>query len=142
VCRSTGRCVLISPLVAILLGCLFIMPWAIVGIVAKFATLKTTIKLDWGSCVVVLGRCVHDASLTVLLLTTIPLPGLSAISLLVLILVVQSVVLGSCCSHFDFRSRTENLGSCPDGYSFWTALRTFSCDPTSLYFCFQGQLPC
>jgi hypothetical protein len=30
-------------------------------------------------------------------------------------LVVQSVVLGSCCSHSDFRSGTKKLGSCFEG---------------------------
>jgi hypothetical protein len=84
-CRSTSRCVLVSPLVVVLLGCLLITPWAVVGMVAKFTTLETTIRLDWGSCVVVLGRCVHDASLTILWLPTKPLTGLSAASLLVLL---------------------------------------------------------
>jgi hypothetical protein len=58
-----------------------------------FATLETTIRLDWGSCGVVLGRCVHDASLTILLLPTRPLTDLSAISLLVLILVAPLTLL-------------------------------------------------
>jgi hypothetical protein len=81
-------CVLVSPLVAVLLGSLLITPWAVVGIVAKFATLETTIRLNWGRCVVViLGRCVHGASLMILLLDTRPLTGLSVASLLVLVLV-------------------------------------------------------
>jgi hypothetical protein len=67
-CRSMSKCVLVSPLVVVLLGCLLITPWAVVSIVAKFATLEPTIRLNWGSCVVVLGRCVHDASLTIMLL--------------------------------------------------------------------------
>jgi hypothetical protein len=92
-CRSTSRCVLISPLVAILLGCLLITPWAVVGIVAKFATLETSIGLNWGSYVVVLVRCVHGASLTILLLPTRPLTGLSAASLLVLVLVAPLTLL-------------------------------------------------
>jgi hypothetical protein len=78
-CRSTSRCVLVSPLVAVLLGCLLITPWAVISIVAKFATLETTIRLDWGSCAVVLGRCVHGASLAILLLTTRRLTGLSVV---------------------------------------------------------------
>jgi hypothetical protein len=61
--------------------------------VAKFTTLETTIRLDWGSCVVVLGRCVHGASLTILLLTTRPLTDLSVVSLLVLILVAPLTLL-------------------------------------------------
>jgi hypothetical protein len=92
-CRSMSRCVLISLLVAILLGFLLIVPWAVVSIVAKFTTLKTTIGLHWSSCAVVFGRCVHGASLTILLLTTRPLTGLSAVPLLVLILVVPLTLL-------------------------------------------------
>jgi hypothetical protein len=91
-CRSTSRCVLVSPLVAVLLGCLLITPWAVISIVSKFATLETTIRLNWGSCVV-LGWCVHDASLTILLLDTRPLTGLSVVSLLVLILVAPMTLL-------------------------------------------------
>jgi hypothetical protein len=69
------------------------VPWAVVSIVAKFATLETTIGLDWGVCVVVFGRCVHGASLTILLLTTRPLTGLSVVPLLVLILVAPLTLL-------------------------------------------------
>jgi hypothetical protein len=75
------------------LGCLLITPWAVVSIVAKFATLEISIGLDWSSCVVVFGRCVHGASLTIPLLTTRPLTGLSAIPLLVLILVAPLTLL-------------------------------------------------
>jgi hypothetical protein len=85
--------VLVSPLVAVPLGCLLIVPWAVVIIVAKFATLETAIRLDWGVCVVVFGWCVHDASLTILLLTTRPLTGLRVVPLLVLILVVPLTLL-------------------------------------------------
>jgi hypothetical protein len=92
-CRSMSRCVLISPLVAVLLGCLLITPWEIVSIMAMFPTLETTIMLDWGGCVVVLGRCVHDASLMILLLTTRPLFGLSVVPLLVLVLVCPLTLL-------------------------------------------------
>jgi hypothetical protein len=92
-CRSTSRCILISPLVAVPLGCLLIAPWAVVSIVAKFATLETDIGLDWSSCAVVIGRCVHDVSLTILLITTRPLTGLSVVPLLVLILVAPLTLL-------------------------------------------------
>jgi hypothetical protein len=88
-----SRCVLVSPLVVVLLGCLLVTPWAVVGIVAKFATLETTIGLNWGSCVVVLGLCVHGASLMILLLPTRPLTGLSVASLLVLVLVAPLTLL-------------------------------------------------
>jgi hypothetical protein len=92
-CRSTSRCVLVIPLVVVLLGCLWVMPGAVVGIVAKFATLETTIRLNWGSCIVILGRCVHCASLTILLLPTRPLVGLSIASLLVLVLTALLTLL-------------------------------------------------
>jgi hypothetical protein len=92
-CRSTSRCVLVIPLVVVLLGCLWITSGAVVGIMAKFATLETTIGLNQGSCIVVLGRCVHCASLTILLLITRPLTGLSAASLLVLVLLAPLSLL-------------------------------------------------
>ena len=92
-CSTTSRCILISPLVAVLLGCLWVTPGAFVGIVAKFATLETTIGFNWGSCTFVLGRCVHGASLTILLVPTRPLTGLGVASLLVLILIVPLTLL-------------------------------------------------
>jgi hypothetical protein len=92
-CRSTSRCVRVSPLVAVPLGCLLIAPWVVVSIVAKFSTLETAIGLDRGVCAVVFGRCVHDASLTILLLTTRPLTGLSVVPLLILILVAPLTLL-------------------------------------------------
>jgi hypothetical protein len=88
-----SRCILISPLVDVPLGCLLIAPWAIVSIVAKFATLETAIGLDWSSCAVVFGRCVHDASLMIPLITTRPLTSLSDVPLLVLILVAPLTLL-------------------------------------------------
>jgi hypothetical protein len=72
---------------------MLITPWVVVGIVAKFATLEIAIRLDWDSCVVVLGRCVHGSSLTILLLTTRPLTGLRVVPLLVLILVAPLTLL-------------------------------------------------
>jgi hypothetical protein len=45
-CRSTSRGVLVIPLVVVLLGCLWVTSGAVVGIVAKFATLETTIRLN------------------------------------------------------------------------------------------------
>jgi hypothetical protein len=92
-CRSTSRRVLVSRLVAVFLGCLWVTPRAVVGIVAKFATLETSIGLNRGSCIVVLGRCVHDASLTILMLPTRPLTGLSVASLLALVLIVPLTLL-------------------------------------------------
>ena len=54
--RSMSGGVLVIPLIIAFLGCLLVAPWAVVGIVAKFATLETTIRLNWGSCIVILGR--------------------------------------------------------------------------------------
>jgi hypothetical protein len=92
-CRSTSRCILINLLVVLHLGCLLIEPWAVVSIVAKFATLETTIGLDWSICAVVFGQCVHDASLTILLMTVRPLTSLSVVPLMVLILVAPLTLL-------------------------------------------------
>jgi hypothetical protein len=92
-CRSTSKGVLVIPLVVVLLRCLWVTPGAVVGLVAKFATLETSIGLNWGSCVVVLGQCVHGASLTVLRLPTRPLTGLGVASLLVLVLTVPLTLL-------------------------------------------------
>jgi hypothetical protein len=72
---------------------MLIMPWAVISIVAKFVTLETTIRLDWGSCAFALGRCVQGASLMILLLTTRPLTGLGVVPLLVLILVAPLTLL-------------------------------------------------
>jgi hypothetical protein len=69
------------------------MSGAVVGIVAKFATLETAIWLNWGSCIVILGWCVHCASLTIMFLPTRPLVGLSVASLLVLVLIVPLSLL-------------------------------------------------
>ena len=60
---------------------------------AKFATFETAIGLDWSSCVVVFGRCVHSASFTILLMTTRPLTDLSVVPLLVMILVAPLTLL-------------------------------------------------
>jgi hypothetical protein len=84
---------MVSLVVAVPLGCLLIAPWAIVSIVAKLATLETVIGLDWGACAVVFCRCVHGASLKILLLTTRPMTGLSVVPLLVLILVAPLTLL-------------------------------------------------
>jgi hypothetical protein len=65
----------------------------VVSIVAKFATLETTNGLDWSSCAVVFRWYVHDTSLMILLITTRPLTGLSAVPLLVLILVAPLTLL-------------------------------------------------
>jgi hypothetical protein len=88
-----SRCILISSLVVVPLECLLIALWAVVSIVAKFATLETTIGLDYSSCAVVFGRCVHGASLTILLMTTRPLTGLSVVPLLILIVVAPLTLL-------------------------------------------------
>ena len=90
--RSTSRCVLVSSLATVLLGCLLVAPWVVVSIVAKFATLETTIGLDW--CVVVaFGLCVYGVSLTSLRITTRPLVGLRVVPLLVLSLIASLTLL-------------------------------------------------
>jgi hypothetical protein len=90
--RSTSGCVLVSSLTAILLGCLLVMPWAVVSIVSKFATLKIAIGLEW--CVVVaFGLCVYGASLRSLRITSRPLVGLRVVPLLVLSLIASLTLL-------------------------------------------------
>jgi hypothetical protein len=97
-CRSTSRGVLVIPLVVVLLGCLWFTPRAVVGIVAMFATLETTIGFNRGGCILLLGRCVHCASLTILLLPTRPLTSLSVASLLVLVLIIPLTLLSRRCA--------------------------------------------
>jgi hypothetical protein len=84
---------LVKPWIIVPVRHLLIAPWEVVSIVAKFATLETTTGLDWSSCAVVFGRCVHDASLTILRITTRHLAGLRAVPLLVLILVASLTLL-------------------------------------------------
>jgi hypothetical protein len=84
---STSRCILINSLTAVPLGCLWVALWAIVGIMTKFTTLETSSRLDWSSCIDIYGRCVHETSLPILLITTRPLTGLRIVPLLVLVLV-------------------------------------------------------
>jgi hypothetical protein len=55
--------------------------------------MKQPLGCTGGSCGVVLGRCVHGASLTILLLATRPLTGLSVVPLLVLVLVAPLTLL-------------------------------------------------
>jgi hypothetical protein len=147
-CRSTSRCVLVIPLVAVLLGCLWVTPGAVVGIVTKFATLETTIGLNWGSCIVVLGQCVHGASLTILLLPTRPLTGLGVASLLVLVLIVPLnllsralcliVVVPTLVSGVELRTLGVVLPGVSAGLPLVLPLVVGQFFP----FCFQGQLPC
>jgi hypothetical protein len=84
-CFSTSWCILISSLIVVPLGCLWVALRAIVGIVTKFTSHKASTRLDWSSHVVVSGWCVHDASLTILLVPTRPLTGLRVVPLLVLL---------------------------------------------------------
>jgi hypothetical protein len=84
-CSTTRRCIPINSLTAVPLGCLWVVLRAIVGIMTKFTTLETSTRLDWSSCIVISGRCVHDASLTILLITIRPFTGLRTVPLLVLV---------------------------------------------------------
>jgi hypothetical protein len=92
-CSTTSRCILINSLTVVPLGCLWVALWAIVAIMTNFSTLETSTRLNWGSCIVIFGRCVYDASLTILLVTTRPLTGLRAVPRLVLILVASLTLL-------------------------------------------------
>jgi hypothetical protein len=90
---STSKCLLINSLVDVPLRCLWVALRAIVGIMTKFTTLETSTRLDWSSYIVISSRCVHGASLTILLVTTRPLTGLGIVPLLVLVLVVSLSLL-------------------------------------------------
>jgi hypothetical protein len=91
-CRSMSGGVLVRFLTVVLLGCLLVVPWAVVSIMAKFATLETTIGLD--RCVFVAsGLCVHDATLMSLRIPTRPLVGLRVVPLLVLSLIASLALL-------------------------------------------------
>jgi hypothetical protein len=92
-CSTTSKCILINSLTVVPLGCLWVALRAIVGIMTKFTTLKTSTTLDWSSCIVISSRCVHNASLTILLITTRPLTSLRIVPLLVLVLVVSLSLL-------------------------------------------------
>jgi hypothetical protein len=78
-------CILINSLTVVPLGCLWVALRAIVGIMTNFTTHETSTRLDWSSCIVISGGCLHDASLTILLITIRPLTGLRVVPLLVLI---------------------------------------------------------
>jgi hypothetical protein len=86
-------CVLVKPWIVVPLRRLLVAHWAIVSIVAKFTTLEASTRLDWSSCIVIFGRCVHNTTLTILLITTRPLTGLRAVPLLVLVLIASLSLL-------------------------------------------------
>lgn len=44
---AIGRCILVKPLTVVLLGSLWIVFWAVIGIVVNFFTLEASIGLDW-----------------------------------------------------------------------------------------------
>jgi hypothetical protein len=75
------------------LGRFWIALWAVVGIMTNFAALEPSVRLNWGNWIVVYGRCVHDASLTILRITTKSLTYLRIIPLLVLGLDVSLTLL-------------------------------------------------
>jgi hypothetical protein len=89
--RSTSGGVLVSPLSAVLLGCLLVVPWVVVSIMAKLTALETAIGLDWR--VVAFGLCVHDATLTSMRIPTRPLVDLRVVPLLVLTLIAPLALL-------------------------------------------------
>jgi hypothetical protein len=90
---TTSMCILINSLIVVPLGYLWVALWADVGIMTNFSTIKTSTRLNWSSCIVILGRCVHGASLTILLVTTRYLTGLRVVPLLVLVLVASLSLL-------------------------------------------------
>jgi hypothetical protein len=87
------RHVLVKPWIIVPLRCLLVALWAFVSKMSKFTTLEASTRLDWSSCIVIFGRCVHDASLTILLITTRPWIGLRAMPLLILVLVASLSLL-------------------------------------------------
>jgi hypothetical protein len=95
---TIGRRILVKPLVVVLLGCLWIVLWAIVGIMTNFSTLEASVGLNWGDLIIIPGWCVHGISLMILLVTIRPLTGLRIVPLLVLVL-VDSLTLLSRASH-------------------------------------------
>jgi hypothetical protein len=130
------------------LGCLRVPLRAIVGIMTNFTTLKTSTRLDWSSCIVISGRCVHGASLTILLVTTRPLTGLRVVPRLVLVLVVSLSLLSRALyliiiiSTLISRAKLRTLRVVLSGVSAISVLGISSCDLTIPFFCFLGQSPC
>jgi hypothetical protein len=92
---TMGRHILVKPLAVVLLGCLWIALWAIVGIMTNFSTLEASVGLNWGDLIIIFGWCVHNISLSTLLVTTRPLTSLRTVPLLVLVL-IASLTLLSC----------------------------------------------
>jgi hypothetical protein len=94
------------------------------------------------------GRCVHGASLMILLLTTRPLTSLSVIPLLVLILVALLTLLSrALClvvAVLTLISRAElrTLGVVLTGIPAGLPLELSLVIRQLFFFCFQGQLPC
>jgi hypothetical protein len=87
------KCILIKSLIVVPLGRLCVALWAVVCIVANFCTLEASTRLNWGSWIVGPRRCVHDAALTVLQITTRSLTCMGTVPLLVLVLVASLSVL-------------------------------------------------
>jgi hypothetical protein len=90
---TTGKRILVKPLVVVLLGCLWIVLHAIVGIMTNFSTLEASIGTNSGDLIIIPGRCVHGVAFTILLVTTRPLSGLRTVPLLVLVLVSSLTLL-------------------------------------------------
>jgi hypothetical protein len=82
-CSTTSKCILINSLTIVPLGCLCVALRKIVVKMINLTTLETSTRLDRSNCIVIFGRCVHDAS--ILLITIRPLTGLRVVPLLVLV---------------------------------------------------------
>ena len=67
---TTSRRILVRSLTGVLLGSLQIALWAVIGIMPNFSALEASVGLNWCNLIIVLARCVHSASMAVLLVTT------------------------------------------------------------------------
>jgi hypothetical protein len=92
-CITTSMCIVIKSLIIVPLRRLWVALWAIVCIVASFATHEASTGLNWDSWIVGSSRCVHGASLTILRITPSSLTCMRTISLLVLVLVASLSLL-------------------------------------------------
>jgi hypothetical protein len=92
-CITTRRCILFKSLVVVPLGHLWVAIWVVVWIVANFSTLEASTRLNWVSWIVIFGRCIHGASLTVLQIITSSLTYLRYVSPLVLVLIASLCLL-------------------------------------------------
>jgi hypothetical protein len=94
-CVVTSQCILIKPLVVTFLGSLSIELWAIISIVPNFSTFEASIGMHRTDIAIVLVRCVHNTSLTVLWVSTRSLSLMFIISLTLLIRALNLLLIVS-----------------------------------------------